>query len=78
MPLSKPTLKQIEEWYLKYKSKIPDTDKVKISPVETVADPKTFIEANIATLKKYPGNKRMLPYYTRLTQIYYHYVRTIN
>ena len=36
----------------------------------TISDPQKFIELNISYLKSQSGNRRYLPYYTRLLEFY--------
>ena len=36
----------------------------------TISDPQKFIELNISYLKAQSGNRRYLPYYTRLLEFY--------
>jgi hypothetical protein len=36
----------------------------------TISDPQKFIDLNISYLKSQSGNRRYLPYYTRLLEFY--------
>lgn len=60
------TLKQMEEFFNTVK--LPET--FEFAPHMKSTNTRATVDSHIATLKSNTGNKRFMPYYNRLKQIY--------
>jgi hypothetical protein len=61
-----PNLFELEEFF--HDRELPET--LDLNQYGKVLNIRKFIDSHIATLKNYSGNKRFMPFYNRLLEVY--------